>query len=313
MTSTIKERLDLFVDNTNEAKTEFTWQPTTARVSALMYTLEKKVIDCQAIKACKGIVKEGTNLISYFRDLSVATLLSLSKEPEKLFSDTLFVYGRMKDSGFQSSSYLAVAAIEVASRKRDFGQAVQRAWDFYDGMKKRHFFATSSGDYIFSAMLGASDLETSETLDKIELLNQNLRGRFFDSSVQSLAQVLALCGKTDTSADDVLSLVDSFKQLGIRLKNPILYPSVGLLSLVPDDHTSIASNVKEAVAYIRAKKGFEPLRVDEPEILLPAIMIIVAEGTETVDSLIRGLVENTAIAIALSHEAIFVATSTTHG
>lgn len=97
-------RLDLFINNASAAKKGFVWKNTMIRrLAALLYTAENRSIDIDAIRGCNTRIKENTGVFSTFRgnsSLGIATLLSLSADPDRLLNDTLTVYDLMKKAGF---------------------------------------------------------------------------------------------------------------------------------------------------------------------------------------------------------------------
>ena len=100
MNYTGQNKLELFTCNAQIIKKEFTWQnPLTKRLAALLYALEGRTVDCVAIRQCLVLIKQNTGAFSNFRGkmaLCVAALLSLSPNPQEVFSETLKVYDLLK-------------------------------------------------------------------------------------------------------------------------------------------------------------------------------------------------------------------------
>jgi hypothetical protein len=191
--------------------------------------------------------------------ICIATLLSLSDNPERLFQDTLKVYELLKAKKLRASDYLVVAACQIAAGadSGSYADEVERSRAFYDGMKAYHWYYTGQDDYIFSAMLGLSDLETRAGAERIEQLYAQLKPEFWDkNSVQSLAQILALCGTSGNATERVLTLRDTLKAQKIRLDKTYTLPILGVLSLLQVDAQVIGRDLEEAQTLLRAQKGF---------------------------------------------------------
>ncbi len=103
----------------------------------------------------------------------MATMLSLSSNPQEVFNETLKVYDLLKGVKFHASDYLVFAAYHVSAHSdaANYENVITRARGFYDGMKAQHFFLTGEDDYIFAAMLGLIDLEVSAGVERIEQLH----------------------------------------------------------------------------------------------------------------------------------------------
>ncbi|MEL7602378.1 MAG: DUF4003 family protein, partial [Bacillota bacterium] len=101
MDTTSHHVLMLLVDNTAALKQHFPWQqPMLRRYAALLYASAGREADIGAIDACMDLIKQETGAFSMFRGyvkLSMAAMLSLCDEPERVFSDTLQVYAQLKD------------------------------------------------------------------------------------------------------------------------------------------------------------------------------------------------------------------------
>lgn len=168
------------------------------RLAALLYAVEDKVADDEAIRASYELIKESTGIFSQFRGasvISIAALLSLSDEKETLLANTFAVYDLMKEAKFRASDYLVVAAYQIAANATSdrYQRTVERAKLFYDSMKAKHRFLTGQDDYIFSAMLGLSDIDVESGVDRMEQLYVTLKPEFMSgNSVQALTQVLVL-------------------------------------------------------------------------------------------------------------------------
>lgn len=275
MTQNLNARLALFASNTQSVKKNFVWQNTLIkRLAALLYAAEGKTADCEAIRECHNLIKENTGVFSIFRgnlSICVAAMLSLETGRERLFQNTLEVYGMMKESGFRASDYLAIAAFQVAvhSPEAEYRQVIARSKAFYQGMKSHHWFYTSQDDYIFSVLLGLSDIDSGSGAEHIERLFKRLKPEFWSgNAVQALAQILVLSGDPDKTAERVLLLRDAFRQRGLRLDREYTLSSLGVLALLPAETDNIVSAVSDAYETLRAQRGFGAWSVSKQELLL---------------------------------------------
>ncbi|ASA23672.1 DUF4003 family protein [Paenibacillus donghaensis] len=85
-------RLELFAANAQKTKKTFVWQNAMVnRLAALLYAVEDKPADCDAISESHELIKRNTKLFSSFRGnsaISIAALLSLTADKEKRLADT---------------------------------------------------------------------------------------------------------------------------------------------------------------------------------------------------------------------------------
>ena len=314
----IDERLALFAANAQTIKKGFIWQDAmTKRLAALLYALENKSIDCDAIRECHRLIKDNTGMFSMFRgnmSLCVAAMLSLQGNREELFRHTMSVYDMLKNVKFRSSDYLAVAAYQIATNanSEQYQHVAKRAKMFYDGMKARHFFHTGQDDYIYAAMLGLSDIDVEAGTERIEQLYQRLKSEFWSgSSVQALSQVLVLGGKSDDSVHRILSLRDALRSWRIKLDKMYTLPALGVLALLPVDADSIAQDILDARDFLRTQKGFGAFSVTTQELLLFSAAIAASCYAEDMKNDIITASVSTSIAsiIIAQQTAIIVAAS----
>lgn len=315
MNDALQTSINLFVSNTQEARNCFTWQDSlTKRLMALLYMAEHKKLDAESIKDCHKLLKMNTGTFSMFRGnsaYSIAAMLSLKPDKEKLFQNVLQVYDRMKEAKFKSSDYLTIAALLVASGtdNENYSNVIYRAKEFYDGMKSNHMFITGGNDYIFSAMLGLSDIDPKTGTINLEELYQSLKPEFGGGDgLQMLTQILLLGGFTKESLNHIVDLSKAFKDEGIRLDRRDTISSLGILSLLPANKNDIVCNVKETYDYLREEKGFGVLSISKQELLvfstaLTSFFLL----DEAKSSIITGALSNTITNIILAQQAAMAA------
>lgn len=290
------QRMELFAQNAQTVKKEFKWQDAMLkRLAALLYAAEDRVIDLSAMRECHELIKKSTGLFSSFRGnsaMTVATLLSLRYETDELLKNVLKVYTMMKQARFQASDYLVVAACQIAvgASKDKYVETVERARAFYDGMKSDHWFLTGQDDYIFSAMLGLSDIDISAGVEKMERLFQSLRPEFHTGvGVQSLTQVLVLDGNGADIETRVLALRDALCSRKMKqLCQAYTLSSLGVLALLPLDIDEIVEQFEETTELLRRQQGFGPWFVAKQELLLLSAGLV---ALNSVDQMKRGVLD----------------------
>ncbi|MDR2711761.1 MAG: DUF4003 domain-containing protein [Clostridiales bacterium] len=316
MTSKTEEKLILFVTNAQTIKNEFTWQHAlTRRLAALLYAQENKTVDCEAIRRCHTMIKGSVGAFSAFRgnmSLSIASLLSLSDNPEHLLREAIKVYDLLKSAKLHASDYLAIAAYQIAAGagSDNYSAVIERTRAFYNGMKAHHRFYTGQDDYVFAAMLGLSDLDVGIGVERIEQLYTRLKDEFWGkNSVQALAQVMVLGGMSDTTTGRVLSLRDTLRAQKMRFDRSYTLSSLGILALLPVDIEIIVRDIDEAQAFLRMQKGFGSPSVDKQELLLLAAAIVSREYADSAKSGVLTATLSTSITtnIIIAQQAAMIA------
>ena len=189
MILTTQNRLALFVDNAQKMKKEFSLNnATTKRLSGFLYALENKQVDCGAIRKCRALINENTGLFSAFRGnmlFGIATMLSLTTEPNRVLVDTLEIYNLLRNEKFRASDHLVIAAFEIALQadSSDYEKVVGRTYAFYDELKVKRFFPIGQDDYIYSAMLGLSVLAVTTGVKRVEQTYLQLANEFSNEKI----------------------------------------------------------------------------------------------------------------------------------
>ncbi|MEK3875303.1 DUF4003 family protein [Paenibacillus sp. FSL M7-0420] len=288
-------RLELFVTNAQQIKQEFPWQNASVnRLAALLYAVEDKIANVEAIRMYHEMVKDNTRGFSSFRGTSaicIAALLSLSPQPQQQLAATLAVYDLLKERKFRASDYLVIAAYQIAAHTPydQYNAAIDRTQAFYEGMRSKHRFLTGRDDYIFAAMLGLSDIPVEQGVEQLEQLYVTLKPEFFSgNSVQALTQVLVLGGGDLTSR--VLSLREAFRARDIRLDKEYTLSSLGILSLIPYEQQQLVSDVSDTYEFLRPQKGFGGWSINKQELLLLSAALV---SYQYIDDVRNGIIEST--------------------
>ncbi|MDW7656907.1 MAG: DUF4003 family protein, partial [Bacillota bacterium] len=185
------------------------------RLAALLFAAEGQQVDIAAIRAAEAVVKQKTGLFSSFRgatDMAIYALLALTADPESYLDRILSAHLQLRQAGYRSSDYLAVASCLIArdTSQENLAEQCAMAGNWLKAMKQQHRFLVGQDDYVYAVMLASAGLDPQNDLDRIE---QNYRDLRYDlrprGSVYQLCQVLALSSKPDLYADRVRKLRDA--------------------------------------------------------------------------------------------------------
>lgn len=319
MNSVYQAKLDLFVGNYHLAKSAFFWKGThSKRLAALLFAIENRTLDVPAIRQAERLIKENTGLFSSFRGnsfLTVASLLALADDPYVLMKDTLLVYDLLKTERFHSSDYLVVAACLIATQADPgrYTSVVGQAKSFYDAMKSAHWFQTGQDDHIYAAMFGLSNLDVQSGLEQIENLYQDLKVNFnHKNSLLALATILIMAGRTRDAVQRVTTLKTVFRNRHLKLDQEYTLPSLGVLSLLPQDDQTIADSVQTIYDFLRKQTGFGPWSVSKQERLLySAAITSIASAHQINKGLLAGTISTCVASIIIAQQmaAVIAATS----
>jgi len=311
----VNNKLELFVHNAQIVKKEFRWHHAlTRKFAALLYARDGLTVDCYAIRKCYMLIKQSAGPFSAFRGnlaLCLASLLSLSPDPQELLDNTQKVYGLLRDERLHASDYLVIASYEIAagvSPMRYYETAI-RTRAFYDRMKSKRFFLTGQDDYIFAAMLGLSDLDVTVGTDRIDKLYMRLKGEFWDkNSTQALAQILVLSGTDNNVVDKIITLRDAFKANKIRMDKAYTIPALGILAMLPVNVEVIVRDIIESLKELRQQKGFGSWSISNQELLIYAAAIVANEHAyELRDSVVSAAVATGIANIMIAQQAAMIA------
>jgi hypothetical protein len=277
MNQEITNKLTLFAENVQVIAKDFIWDHIqTKRLAALLYALEDKVIDCDAIRKSHNLIKEKKGLFSMFggnMSLFIAAMLSLDDGYQGRLDDVSQVYDLLKAEKFRASDYLVVAAYLIVANtdEGNYQRTVLRARLFYEGMKQNNRWRIGQDDYVFAVMLGLSDIDDITGVSRVHELYERLKPEFKKASansVQSLAHVLTLGGKPDEALGQLLLLRDSLQSRKVNLDRTYTLPALGAISLLPIDGNILVEDLRQAHSFLRGKKGLGSFSITSQELLL---------------------------------------------
>lgn len=285
------EKAELFVSNTLMLKKPFKWQnPIMRRLAALLYVVENKSIDPEAIQQSNDLMKQQTQRFSAFRGPSsfhFAAMLSLTTDQLKRLQHTIQVHDLMKEIKFRNSDYLVMAAYQIAAQvpPDQFQHTVARAKAFYDRMKKEHPFLTGHDDYIFTAMLALSDLEVDTAIAHMEQLYRELKPHFSaKNSVQTLTHILVIGDGGSQVSERLPALSEAFRSRNLRMDKTYTLPSLALFALLPAEIDLLVDQVIETYDWLRTQNGFGAWSINKQELLLFSSALTALQHVESLQN-----------------------------
>ncbi|WP_179218646.1 DUF4003 family protein [Saccharibacillus sp. O23] len=316
MNPTDLHRLQLLAGNAQALKKEFAWHNVSAsRLAALLWAVEDRTAAPESIRGMFDRIKQSASAFSSFRGLlsvALSAVLSLREDPEGRLNETMDIYEQMRDLKFKSSDYLVFAAFEIAENAEPArrAEAIERTRMFYEGMKANHRFLTSQDDYIFSALLGLSELPTESTLKRMEQFYAELKPEFrAGNGLQALTHVLVL-GEADAGTiPRMMELRDRLKERKLRMDKDFTLPSLGLLALLPTDTRVIVDDIEQGFSYLREQKGFGRWSITEQELLLLVSGVVISRSVGQIrESVASPAVSNMLMSLVAAQQAVMIAT-----
>ena len=282
MRERLERKCDLFADNYVKLSKRYKWNNSiNNRLGALLYTMENREAEVEAIERCRRIIKENTGVFSQFKDTAnfmSSVMLALQPEPEVMFKSILNVYNAMKKEGFHASPYLVLAAGSIALQSDPYGynKVIASAKSYYDAMKEEHRFITSSDDYGFAALLAMTDKPVEQAVKEMETCYRILKGDFFGANaVQALSHVLTFSEEDAYSkCKRTAELNRAMKDRRCRIGSGIELSFLGLTALLQKDTQLLADEIVEVRDYLRGKKGFGGFGISNTERTMFAVAVV---------------------------------------
>ena len=305
----LKEKVDLMTENYKKLKEGFKWDMNLIRhFGAMIHAIKGQKVNVEALDRIKRHIKDETTWGSNFRGTNsfiLANFLYFEDDYKNTFSNMEKVYEKMRTEGFRNSTYLPLGAYTIAKEVpiEQWDYRIKRMRHFYDNMKKNHFWLTSADDYVFSAVLGVTDLEVEETSKKIEgcysLLNE--KGFYKGNDLQTLSHILALGEEeVNVKCNKAMKLYEGLKKNKIKLQYSGL-ASLGVLTLITSDVDKVINEIKEVYDYIYEKDGYGYWSLDKNMRVILAANLV---ADYYVEGIKNGVLQ---VALANSINAILIA------
>lgn len=269
---------------------------------------KKRSVDVFALEDIKKYIKTNTSWTSYFRGINqftLCTLLYLEEDYKDFFQNTIDLYEKMKNMGFKRSTYLPLAAYTIVKEvpKDKWSDALNRMQDFYESMKRNHFWLTSTDDYVFAAVLATTDLDVSQASEQIEncYTTLNKMGFYKGNDLQTLSHILAI-GEESTEEK-----CNRATKIYHELTNKKMKPrysglaTLGVLSLITPDVDKLVKEIKEVYDYLYDKSGYGSWSIDKSMRVMLASTLV---ADFYVEGLKKGVLE---VTLSNSINAIIIA------
>ncbi len=316
MRDELRNKCDLFAENYRITSKKYKWNySTNNRLGALLYTMEGRTVDTEAVNRCKRIIKENAGLFSRFKDItyfSTAVLLSLKEEPERLFRTASDLYKSMKQEGFHSSAYLVLAALSIAMQTEayDHRRVIAAAKSYYEAIKKAHRLLTGPSDYGYIALLAQSEKEVSTVTREIETCYSILMNDFTSrNSVQSLSHILVFGAQDPTEkCRRVVDLYEALRNRGLKFGTRLELPVLGAAALLMESPKEAAKEIEEVNQYLKAKKGFG-IWLPKKERLIYAATLVSREYAGALNTTMEASLTNSMTGILLAQQMAMIAAS----
>ena len=318
MRESLENKCDLFANNYIVLSKKFKWNNTiNTRLGALLYAMENREADVDAINRCRKIIKDNTGVFSQFKDTTnfmSSVMMALQAEPEVMFKSILNVYDAMKQEGFHASPYLVLAAISIAlqSDPYNYQKVIVSAKNYYDAMKEEHKFITSSDDYGFAALLAMTDKPVEQAVREMESCYRILKGEFFSANaVQALSHVLTFSEEEAyTKCMRVSSLNSALKKRKCKIGTGIELSFLGVTALLKEDSEKLADEIVEVRDYLKGRKGFGGWSISNTERTMFAVAVVCDEYlTNTKRSTMESILTRSVTGIILAQQMAVMAAS----
>ena len=282
----LQKKLALLTENTQILMKGRSFKDTESRgIIAVVCSLESKTADVATINNCLNMLETKSNVnwrFSWGFALYIAVMMSLTEEPEQRLTDTLYIYSIFNEKKFRRSlhmaplhCFLAAQQIAAGANSSRFEPVIDRTISFYEALGN-HGKSTGLGDCIFSVMLGLSDIDVSEGVDRRDRLYQSLPdelSRGYHSG--ALLQVLALGNDSYETQTAVLRLCDTLRDNHVNLLGNIFtLPALGLLSLLTKDASAVSHNMSATIDTLCTSKVCSDYSLISSDLLLYAASLV---------------------------------------
>src|SRR6056297_1998148 len=263
-----ERKIETLLNHYHTLKNNFKWEHNlNLHLVALNYVLNNRAVNPDRLKEAKQFVKQNTGLFSSFRGTNLFPICGLVVSENDLgLSRLKSMIGNVKlakKCGFKGGNYLPVAlyTLDKVYKGSDTEGFLKKAHDLYKEMKSNHPFLTGGDDYALAILLAKSNGRT-ETIEK----NYNALaavGFSKTNGLQMMSHILTLSDKeTQIQANSCMRIYNTLKQNKLKIYSTY-YPSIALMSLLPEDNTEdliqVAQVLKQQKGYKWLGKGMNVL------------------------------------------------------
>ena len=283
MTENVMRKVELFASNKNLIHKKFVWDYHLMSVlSGMIFTMDNKEADIDAMKNSLKVLKKNTGVFSPFRSserLFTVSKMALSEDPEKYIKDLVSVYGKIKKGRIMSDSFMVVAAANIvdAGRQKDADAIVSKFNNILKAMKKDHPVLTGREDMPLAISLAMTDRSVEDIAAELEENYKILKTRFKGNSdsVQGLAEVLALQeGTPAEKTGKVIDIYDAFKANHRNYSREYGLASLGALIGSKKDTDTLVKEICETERFLASQKGMGMSIMGKSDRLMFAALIV---------------------------------------
>lgn len=232
-------------------------------ICALLCASKGILLDAGRIKDMRGLVRSRTGAMSQFRGLPLlplSALLSTSLMPDSDLERVQKQYEVFRQAGFRNSPYL----VEAAFWPLLYGEALASetcvtAYEMQYAQRKARPLLEAQPSYGYALNLAAAGMGAerahAETERGYELLKQEFPA---SGTTYALARALLLGdGETTHKCGRVIELYHALRMLGLKYGRHHELPTLGLLSLLPQDPAALAEGIRQMEERLNRDKGFK--------------------------------------------------------
>jgi len=268
MKDSVKNIVDLMMDNRTALKKRMTWELDTNTYAIMggILTASKDVkADPELYKECKKILRSNVNIFSEIRGISEAIVvlkMMMADNSEEYIKGVVEVYKKLRARHkLTASPYMVMAAMNIYESKGLNGadEQIEQLEKLYKGLKEDHPFLVTDSDRGYLSMLINLDINVEKALADIEDNYEACKKISINkNTAYSLAQILALSTKTPEENNEYISAVlDGLKKNKKSISKQYGLTVIGALSLLGLSADEVIQEIVDVDNYIKGKPGFK--------------------------------------------------------
>lgn len=314
-----QSKIDLFAENVIKAHKGLEWGMID-RFAALLYAIDGKQIDCNAILSV-FYTTEGykslslsTQVKSSFADVfstkksdtyvsttigetyqCLAVMLAPGGDSKKSF-DRIKTVRDMMDTPLKTSDFSHVVAYLIATNSdpEDYQKTVARMTSFYNSVETHKWGDLGTDNRLVAAKFALSGLDLEESIKNVEKVYKHLEPKFHLKINAFTFTLMAVANGLSDKADSVLALREVLLNHKISANSyytDTLLCILAMLALSPAETEKVIKDIKEVWDVLRTKKGLGHLASSVDEVMLYSAAIVLSErDTDLKGSLITDLI-----------------------
>ncbi|WP_110113354.1 DUF4003 family protein [Bacillus sp. CGMCC 1.16541] len=265
--NTYTEKVTLYEDIYTQLKKKFKWSFADSRtfmMVASIYVMNKRSFDLERYSRLSDYIKNEVSTFSTLKSqerFTIAAMLDIrTQQPEKSFHHFLSLYEELIKGGFTRNVFTYISTLILMTHyqsEHDYQHQIERSFHIYKGMRKKHFFLTSSSDYPLAVLLSTQDKEIDSLLHDIEVMYDALHTNGFrkGNDLQFLSHILSLLNHQDRLVERTADIQRRFRERDVKVK-PMHYASLGMMATL-DDPISDIETIQQLTTYLNNEKAFK--------------------------------------------------------